>query len=309
MMLLRIGSQGEAVEHVQGGLNHAGASIYPDLETDGIFGGKTHARVLEFQGKNGLAKDGIVGKQTKAALQKFVDAFLAYIKTLTPPADEQAARDRIVNIARQMYERHGWRMSDELGKDRQRIAMNYQADSKTKERQGGAILAQIAMLTGNPDIQAANCLHISDAHVQRYAAGLKPTDISKWCGAFVFAVYKLAGLKIGFWPMVSTARPIKYKETLFTTVMKASDVKPGDYGIANWGKDPITKKAGENHHFLVVKVNGDMLTTIEGNVNFRVSDTFAPLTIVKRDKYSIHGIMKDPQGDSGFGRPIWSKVL
>ena len=91
--------------------------------------------------------------------------------------------------------------------------------------------------------------------------------------------------------------------------MKASDVKPGDYGVANWGKDPITKKPGENHHFLVVKVNGDLLTTIEGNVNFRVNDTFAPLTIVKRDKYSIHGIMKDPQKDSGFGRPIWSKVL
>ncbi|WP_420334686.1 peptidoglycan-binding domain-containing protein [Roseibium sp.] len=309
MILLKIGSQGEAVEQVQGGLNHAGASIYPALETDGVFGGKTHARVVEFQGKNGLAKDGIVGQQTQGALEKFVEAFLAHIKTLTPPADEQAARDRILDIARQMYERHGWRMSDQLGEDRQRIAMNYQADSKTKERQGGAILAQIAMLTGNPGIQAQNCFHISDAHVQRYAAALPPTDIGKWCGAFVFAVYKLAGLKIGFWPMVSTAAPKFGKTTLFTTVTKASDVKPGDYGIANWGKDPVTKKPGENHHFLVVKVNGDQLTTIEGNVNFRVNDNFAPLTIVKRDKYSIHGIMKDPQGDSGFGRPIWSKVL
>lgn len=309
MMLLKIGSQGEAVEEVQGGLNHAGASIYPELETDGLFGGKTHARVVEFQGKNGLAKDGIVGQQTKGALDKFIEAFLAHIKTLTPPADEQAARDRIVDIARKMHASHGWRLSDQLGTDRQRIAMNYQADSTTKERQGGAILAQIAMMTGNPDIQAHKCLHISDADVQRYAAALPPMDISKWCGAFVFAVYKLAGLKIGSWPMVSTAAPKQGKQTLFTTVMKASDVKPGDYGVANWGKDPITKKPGENHHFLVVKVNGDQLTTIEGNVTFRVSDTFAPLTIVKRDKYSIHGIMKDPQMDSGFGRPIWAKVL
>lgn len=309
MMLLKIGSQGEAVEQVQGGLNHAGASVYPELETDGIFGGKTHSRVVEFQGKHGLAKDGIVGQQTKGALDKFIEAFLAHIKTLTPPADELAARERIVDIARKLHASHGWRLSDRLGADRQRIAMNYQADTNTKERQGGAILAQIAMLTGNPDIQAQNCLFISDAHVQRYAAALPPTDIGKWCGAFVFAVYKLAGLKIGSWPMVSTAAPKQGKQTLFTTVMKASDVKPGDYGVANWGMDPITKKPGENHHFLVVKVNGDLLTTIEGNVNFRVSDTFAPLTIVKRDKYSIHGIMKDPQKDSGFGRPIWSKVL
>ncbi|WP_305989341.1 hypothetical protein [Roseibium sp. MMSF_3544] len=36
---------------------------------------------------------------------------------------------------------------------------------------------------------------------------------------------------------------------------------------------------------------------------------FAPLTIVKRNKYTISGIMKDPQKDSGFGCPIWSKVI
>ena len=70
MMLLKIGSQGEAVEQVQGGLNHAGASIYPELETDGIFGGKTHTRVVEFQGKNGLAKDGLVGIVVEAPKQK-----------------------------------------------------------------------------------------------------------------------------------------------------------------------------------------------------------------------------------------------
>lgn len=309
MTILQFGSQGEAVEDVQGGLNFAGTSKYPKLETDGIFGGKTQSRVVEFQGQNNLVQDAKVGPKTLGALEKFIEAFLNHIDKLVSPPNEQEARDRIVDIARRMYAMHGWRENDTLGADRQRIAMNYQADSVTKERQGGAILAQIAMLTGNPDIKPQNCLYISDHHVKRYAAALPPTDVSKWCAAFVFAVYKLAGLNIGFWPMVSTVTPKKNKEPLFKPVTKSGDVKPGDYGASNWGKDPVTGKTGENHHFLVVDVNGDRLTTIEGNVNFWINENFAPLTIVKRDKYTISGIMKDPQKDSAFGRPIWSKVL
>jgi len=309
MTILQYGSVGEDVEDVQGGLNFAGNSQFPELETDGIFGGKTQSRVVEFQGQNNLVKDAKVGPKTLEALKKFIEAFLKHIDNLEPPPSEQAARDRIVDIATRMHAMHGWRESDKLGKDRQRIAMNYQADSKTKERQGGAILAQIAMLTGNPGIKPQNCLYISDDDVKRYANALPPTDLGKWCAAFVFAVYKLAGLKIGFWPMVSTVTAKKNQIPLFKTVTKPNDIKPGDYGASNWGKDPNTGKNGENHHFLVVEVKGDQLTTIEGNVNLFINEHFAPLTIVKRNKYTISGIMKDPQKDSGFGRPIWSKVL
>ena len=296
---LRFGSRGDAVEQVQGGLNMAGRTRFDPLKIDGVFGAKTHARVQEFQGQKRLSVDGVVGPKTQGALQQFIKAFLDHIKNLGTPPHEAAARERIVQIARRMHTAHGWRMHDRLGADRNRIAMNLQADPVTKERQGGAVLAQIAALTGNPNIPAMKCLTISDDAVEGYRAN-KP-DIGKWCAAFIFSVYKLAGLKVGFWPMIHTATAKPNQTPLFTSVLKASDVRPGDYGVSHW------ERGGENHHFLVFDVKGDGVTTIEGNVGFRVNKDMIPLTIVKRDKFQISEIMKHKT--SGFGRPIWKTVL
>jgi len=62
---LRVGDQGEAVRELQKLLAGAGFSI----STDGVFGTNTQRAVVSFQSRNGLAADGLAGKQTLAALR------------------------------------------------------------------------------------------------------------------------------------------------------------------------------------------------------------------------------------------------
>lgn len=69
LQMLALGSQGADVHALQVVLNALGASQFPSLVADGIFGSKTRSRVQEFQGKRGLAADGIVGPKTKNALK------------------------------------------------------------------------------------------------------------------------------------------------------------------------------------------------------------------------------------------------
>lgn len=67
---LRRGDQGQAVRNLQHTLI-VGRYLNEDLihsEADGIFGSRTETAVREFQEKNGLTVDGIVGSATKAKL-------------------------------------------------------------------------------------------------------------------------------------------------------------------------------------------------------------------------------------------------
>lgn len=61
------GSQGSDVKKLQEMLNSKGSY---NLVTDGIFGDKTKAAVMDYQKNNGLAVDGIVGNNTWGALNK-----------------------------------------------------------------------------------------------------------------------------------------------------------------------------------------------------------------------------------------------
>ena len=63
-MLIRRGDRGEEVKTVQRALNRFGFN----LDDDGIFGGDTEAAVRQFQVRNGLDVDGIVGEDTLNAL-------------------------------------------------------------------------------------------------------------------------------------------------------------------------------------------------------------------------------------------------
>lgn len=65
MRILRMGSLGPAVELLQLALNRAG---FGELDTDGIFGSATDAAQRRFQSANGLAPDGIAGRETHMAL-------------------------------------------------------------------------------------------------------------------------------------------------------------------------------------------------------------------------------------------------
>ena len=62
---LSFGSSGEDVKNLQLRLNEIGNY---NLQTDGIYGSNTQAAVKDYQQKNGLATDGIVGTQTWSSL-------------------------------------------------------------------------------------------------------------------------------------------------------------------------------------------------------------------------------------------------
>jgi N-acetyl-anhydromuramyl-L-alanine amidase AmpD len=63
---LGLGDEGKDVEGVQTALNAYGYK--PKLKVDGSYGPKTVLGVKWFQRKNNLSPDGIVGKETRAAL-------------------------------------------------------------------------------------------------------------------------------------------------------------------------------------------------------------------------------------------------
>lgn len=64
MSVIKRGDRGWRVETIQTHLNHHGA----DLVVDGIFGGGTETAVKDFQQRNGLVVDGLVGSKTIALL-------------------------------------------------------------------------------------------------------------------------------------------------------------------------------------------------------------------------------------------------
>jgi len=66
--LLREGSQGDQVKALQDILRQQG---FDAGEPDGVFGKRTDQVVREFQAKNGLSADGIVGPDTQAMLMRF----------------------------------------------------------------------------------------------------------------------------------------------------------------------------------------------------------------------------------------------
>ncbi|MGI6702378.1 MAG: spore cortex-lytic enzyme [Christensenellales bacterium] len=65
VLVLKQGSTGSQVRTIQSRLKAWG---YYTGQVDGIFGPKTRAAVVYFQKKNGLQVDGIIGRQTAAAL-------------------------------------------------------------------------------------------------------------------------------------------------------------------------------------------------------------------------------------------------
>lgn len=61
---VKVGAKGNAVSELQKRLNNSGFA----LDTDGVFGSKTQQAVRDYQKKNGLTVDGIVGNETWSSL-------------------------------------------------------------------------------------------------------------------------------------------------------------------------------------------------------------------------------------------------
>ena len=75
MDTLRFGSRGAQVEYLQLALQRAG---YRDLAVDGIFGARTRDAVRDFQQRNGLFPDGVVGRLTWNRLMPYLKGYTTY---------------------------------------------------------------------------------------------------------------------------------------------------------------------------------------------------------------------------------------
>lgn len=289
--LLHFGSTGPEVLEVQKALNLAGKSRFPTLGEDGQFGPKTRGRVVEFQQANRLAPDGLVGNMTRQALKEYLDMVRTLIKQIVPPAGEAAARKRVVDIAQKCYQDLGWRVGvDQAGPINRRIAAHLCADENTRLRQGGVALSAIFAGCGAPG--AMKCLTITPDAVQNYRKNPVIRDIDSWCAIFVMYLYRAAGLKISDW---NTQKKQHYQVD-FDHVASAAKVRPGDMGIHEWNR--------LNHHFLVVDIKGDTITSVDGNSKPDNEPGYCQ-TIVRRNKFGLRQIMEGKQ--SAFVTPKWQK--
>ena len=76
MDVLRFGSRGTLVEYVQLALTRAG---YSDLRVDGVFGARTLDAVRDFQQRNRLRPDGVVGSRTWNQLIPYLKGYTTHI--------------------------------------------------------------------------------------------------------------------------------------------------------------------------------------------------------------------------------------
>lgn len=76
MEMLRFGSRGTLVEYLQLALVRAG---YTTLSIDGVFGARTRDAVRDFQQKNGLTPDGVVGRRTWSALMPYLKGYTTHV--------------------------------------------------------------------------------------------------------------------------------------------------------------------------------------------------------------------------------------
>jgi peptidoglycan hydrolase-like protein with peptidoglycan-binding domain len=90
---------GNDVRTIQNRLNQAARrhvkqlSSFPPLVPDGIFGKKTGDRVVEFQAKNGLVVDGVIGRQTEGTLNVLLGNPTQLTPEHVPPSQKKAAQE------------------------------------------------------------------------------------------------------------------------------------------------------------------------------------------------------------------------
>uniref|UniRef100_UPI00192CA42A peptidoglycan-binding domain-containing protein n=1 Tax=Sporosalibacterium faouarense TaxID=516123 RepID=UPI00192CA42A len=95
--VLKVGAKGDAVKNLQTMLNNFGYN----LEVDGYFGNLTSEAVKDFQSKNGLTTDGIVGPKTYEVLEAGIES------TDSTTKEEVATNDSALRLGKVDYAAHG----------------------------------------------------------------------------------------------------------------------------------------------------------------------------------------------------------
>jgi hypothetical protein len=231
--VLRYGYSGPDVTELQNKLNLKPPTALPPLTPDGIFGQKTHARVMEFQRNNELVADGIVGPNTWGAIDSPSPAKpnLPSKPPPVPPTPGSVAKKIILSAKAQIgsidygirkgpsMEPHGWQ---HLG-----TILEKGANKKFPDHQLKA--------TPNP-------------------GGLS------WCGIFCVYCYQLAH-KAVIWQLGIGPRGQVKKVNQWDMSSHAefeAHIQPGDIGVI----------AARSHHFIIVSTDpgSGTIESIDGNM-------------------------------------------
>ncbi len=325
--MLRFGSSGPAVTLLQKGINLAPTNL-PKLATDGIFGPKTHARVLEFQRRSNLSADAVVGEKTHLALDYYYKLLEKLIEIVVPPESIAAARQRVVDTALAHLSLWGWSQnpSEHFKPDpiSPRIAGREWAIEASKTRQGGLTLAKIFQIAGS---DATKCPWLTQRaydmyHRQGEWVGKKHTaeernyiDIPSWCGILVTYLFKVSGLKLRNWE-----RTLSYSyppQTSFDVTTPAAEpdfylldgpnvstlLEPGDVGLAS--------PAGRFHHFLITSVSQNQVGTVDGNDGLQQTIIKRSYVISGREAKYTYMVNDGFHGSESayFLKPNWTQIL
>lgn len=259
---LRFGSSGPFVQQLQEGLNKLPSSL-PALAPDGRYGGKTLARVKEFQSGHALSADGIVGPKTwdkmLALLAQWIPggAPAAPEAPATPepavsgyeaklPAALKWASDQIGKVDFGMFDKDGRPLGVDLVK----------TFFKEVVRQYGQPV-MLADVNFKPDGWHGSKVWAPEPWVGHPKYGRK-----SWCGIFATWCYHKAGIPV-FWdlakghPVGPADRPLKQASPQSPDFV--SGIRPGFMGYVS----------SFHHQFLIEAVNDDgpapTLRTIDGN--------------------------------------------
>jgi hypothetical protein len=121
-------------------------------------------------------------------------------------------------------------------------------------------IKKLALVMANSQINVREKTGNNDGpDVEKYLALVGLGKGNSWCMAFVFwCVNEAAKFYALANPLVKTAGVLHQYET--TTCLKTATPAPGDIFIMDFG-------GGEGHTGFVTAINGDTISTIEGNTN------------------------------------------
>ena len=239
---LRRGVRGNDVAQVQADLNQL-SSTQPRLVTDGIYGGKTVARVLEFQRRHQLAADGIVGPKTFAALIALLKKTVGGppgIPPGTPPGIDNTKRRAVILEAAKL-----------VGK----VDFAQKINGRPK---GIDLVRDIFREAADVALTVANFI------VPVTKAWSPPPIVGgqkkSWCGIFCVYCYRKAGFNAIKWSITKggPTGPIALNSW---SPQFVQNIKVADIGAV----------ATFQHHFLIEKVEAGnpatpRLETIDGNL-------------------------------------------
>lgn len=127
--------------------------------------------------------------------------------------------------------------------------------------------------------------------------------------AFVSYTYHVSGIKLERWKgqldwsLSDQSKNSKKDFVLRNNTNIAETLRPGDVGIAS--------PNGRNHHFMIISVNGNTLTTVDGNDGFQQTIIKRTYSVGRRTSKFIYQANGGIHGveDTVFLTPNWSKLI